>query len=496
MDCGLFRAVCVWIFLGAAVSSQSTLTEKIQQDPAYAEFSSKILSNNKAAILKLHYEQLTVFVPENSAFPTGASYAPHLIFYHTCYGYKPLGVLNTTQRLRTARPGNPPLWVTRRGEDIYINNARIIQDKSNYVSRTIGGHGGVVKRQVLHVIDAILDPVIASPASPPTAWNLLQDISTWRFGAAKTVANFLTKVRETKTQYAFDQTGSGHTFFLPLDAGFDPYQFNAVDRDIVYGHVVPFYVLFTAPTPRGVFYESLANDDDVYVVLAVEEELGKHYVRGRMRREGGESGEFKVEIVVANIPVENGVVHLIARPLGIYRRRLRPFPYVPIAERLSADPETDMFYSMGQRTGFNKIFTKPNVSFTYFVPRDSAWTAMERAGLEPVETDLELLGRHLVISGSPYSIEQLSSMTKANHFGDVELPSKGGPLRLMVLRLKDRFYVRWNNRYIEIVRANYECTDGIVHVLAAPMAHLRRIDGDDFWTASGRFVDKIVRLID
>lgn len=46
--------------------------------------------------------------------------------------------------------GNPPLWVTRRqstrGEEVYINNAKILTEQSNFESKvTVGGD---VKTQV------------------------------------------------------------------------------------------------------------------------------------------------------------------------------------------------------------------------------------------------------------------------------------------------------------------------------------------------------------
>ena len=54
--------------------------------------------------------------------------------------------------------GNPPIWITRikeRHRDIlYVNNARILQERSNY--RQVNHQG---KIQVLHVIDQVLVPV-------------------------------------------------------------------------------------------------------------------------------------------------------------------------------------------------------------------------------------------------------------------------------------------------------------------------------------------------
>jgi hypothetical protein len=54
--------------------------------------------------------------------------------------------------------GNPPIWITRiKGpyrDVLYVNNARILPDRSNYIQMN---HQR--KLQVLHVIDQVLVPV-------------------------------------------------------------------------------------------------------------------------------------------------------------------------------------------------------------------------------------------------------------------------------------------------------------------------------------------------
>jgi len=54
--------------------------------------------------------------------------------------------------------GNPPIWITRtkerNSETVYVNNARILRERSNYVHMN-----NQDKLQVLHVIDQVLVPV-------------------------------------------------------------------------------------------------------------------------------------------------------------------------------------------------------------------------------------------------------------------------------------------------------------------------------------------------
>ncbi|KAG5858493.1 hypothetical protein JTB14_010613 [Gonioctena quinquepunctata] len=156
-------------------------------------------------------------------------------------------------------------------------------------------------------------------------------------------------------------------------------------------------------------------------------------------------GEFYSEVVVPNIPVKNGVIHVISEPLGIFNRKLKPFPYLPVFDKMSTDPSLEVFYNMGARTGFNDIFSKEGVNFTYLVPNDSAWMKAKQNGLETMDSDLNILGRHLIISQTPYSIEQLHSLTKARNYTDIEMNTQAGPLRIMVVKIEDDYYLKWYN---------------------------------------------------
>lgn len=328
------------------------------------------------------------------------------------------------------------------------------------------------------MVDEVLNPYITWPKFSPNAYDLLSSASSWNIGASRTLFNFLTKVQEYKLPYIFKQD-SGHTFFVPLDVGMDAHKFKMLDKHLILGHVIPFYVLFTRPTKKNFRYESLANDDYIYIVLSMEDRNGTTFVKGYSTGTIGDfngPGEFEAEIVLANIPVKNGVVHLISQPLGIFKRKLKPFPFLPILEKLSNDPDLDIFYEMGERTGFHKIFNRPNISFTYFVASDSFWNTAEKQGLKPIESDINILKRHMVISKHPYSIEQLVSITKANNYTGLDLPSEEGTLRVMVFFIDGEYYIKWHRFYVKVTRPNYECSNGMIHILASPFVNLRKVD--------------------
>lgn len=71
----------------------------------------------------------------------------------------------------------------------------------------------------------------------------------------------------------------------------------------------------------------------------------------------------------------------------------------------------------------------------------------------------------------------------------------------MVMKIDDQYYIKWYNKYIQVLRPNYECTNGIVHVLAGPMVDFRReqhtIENkqyQNYWLAFRNVLKKKVKI--
>lgn len=351
-----------------------------------------------------------------------------------------------------------------------------------------------------HRIDDVLNPMIISPNFTPNAYDFLSLSFKWNLPGETSVSKFFIKVQENKLQHFFKDP-AGHTFFIPIDTGIDSANFQQLDHHLVAGHIIPFYILFTRPTQKNFAYETMANDVFMYMVLSFIEINGKPFVKGRKNGPGNQHEEYFAEIIVENIPVKNGVIHLISKPLiRSSNKSLGLFPYTSVVKKISTDPELEIFYAMGEQTKFNKIFNMEGVQFTYFVPRDTSWKQADRQGLTTTEDNLTILKRHLIVSQSAYFIEQLESQTKANNNSYLELSSEGGPLKIMVMKIDGDYYVKWYNKYIQVLRSNYECTNGIVHILAGPMVEFRRklvtesIYYENYWEAFKNVLKKSAKL--
>ncbi|CAG9770002.1 unnamed protein product [Ceutorhynchus assimilis] len=451
--------------------AQRSIYNKIKQEDEFQGFVG-LIQHNRDATMDLIRHELTIFVPTNSAFEN-YPYPLHsdLAFYHMANESRTLKDLKTIQNISTIEDNFPKLWITKTDEGVFINNAKIIEFRSDYPGRTRNGNDG--KDQMLHIIDDVLDPIVRHPKFPHTAHDFLVSNEKWHLDANKSVSSFLHKVRENELSHLYGIEGS-NTYFIPVDRGFDTQKFKKLTKNSIFGHIVPGYVLFTRPTMRRLNYETMANGHDIYMVLSFEEIGNKLYVKGSTITGTDENpkGEMMAELLNANIPVQNGVVHLISEPLGIFKKVLKPFPYLPIMHKLSTDPELSTVYDMGETTGFNKIFTTNNLSFTYFVAQDFAWRQIKKKGLSFSGTDVDLLKRHLIISEVPYTMESLLSLSSGRNYTHVELKTVGGFLRFVVLLIEDSYFIRWNKMYIKVLRSNYECSDGLVHILAGPIAIL------------------------
>lgn len=84
--------------------------------------------------------------------------------------------------------------------------------------------------------------------------------------------NFRQRVQQTRKQEIF-KTEGGHTFFIPVDEGFQNDRAVLVDDKIIDGHVIPKQVLFTTPTKKDVPFQTLANgDNNIRVVISFTQE--------------------------------------------------------------------------------------------------------------------------------------------------------------------------------------------------------------------------------
>lgn len=177
--------------------------------------------------------------------------------------------------------GNPPLYITRKrkgGHDaIYVNNAMVMRGHSDLMMKNELG-----QTQYLHVIDEVLHPLIKQATSSMDSYNgfnafqLLTLFGSLEIGG-HSLDKFYQRVVALKKEKLF-QTSGFHTYFIPVDSGFNPPpRSDLFDAKVIDAHVVPDRVIFTAAAPLNDPLETSTFEDNLKVqVTFFTQSEGKH----------------------------------------------------------------------------------------------------------------------------------------------------------------------------------------------------------------------------
>ncbi|XP_055681274.1 fasciclin-1 isoform X2 [Lutzomyia longipalpis] len=387
----------VLIFLSTfTLGKNATLEERIRDDSDLSQFYS-LLERNQVAMASLKYRSLTLFAPTNEAFQRFTGNTTHVL-YHISTVATTLEQLGTT--ISSDLEGNPPLYITRRGkasqEQIFINNALVLRSRSNVQLQNSDG-----RKQVLHVIDDVLQPLTVLPSSSielfsPDAFQFLTyseslDVNSHR------MRSYREKVIMNKKENVFQAVGS-HTFFIPVDEGFKPPpRADLFDKKVIDGHVIPNLVLFTAAAPYGDPLRTLAFEDNLKVQITFSQSDSKppkiYVTSNTMIGDGKHTpGNVLAEVVKANIPVKNGVVHLISKPLMIVDNTVKEF----LEDK--DDGPLNKFYEVIMKVGsdfMQSINGMKNV--TLFAPSNEAWATSNLDNLiKDKDRMRDILNLHIV----------------------------------------------------------------------------------------------------
>ncbi|XP_062126781.1 fasciclin-1 isoform X6 [Drosophila sulfurigaster albostrigata] len=306
----LLLLCCCCFAPNAAVAD---LADKLRDDSELSQFYS-LLEQNPVANATLALRSCTIFVPTNEAFQRYKGTAQ--VLYHMTTAAFSQSQLKTS--VTSDMEGNPPLYITNgRNGDIYVNNARIIPSLSVELTNREG------KRQVMHIIDEVLEPLTAKSSS--TEMNNMDAMQFMRVAdqlnlGNRTLRTYRTQVTMAKKESLFESPGF-HTFLVPIDEGFKhSTRSGLVDAKVIDGHVIPNTVIFTAASEHDEPKTSAAFEDQIKVTVSFfKQKDGKMYVKSNtfLGDAKHKEGVVLAEIVKANIPIKNGVVHLIHRPLMI-----------------------------------------------------------------------------------------------------------------------------------------------------------------------------------
>jgi len=372
-------------------------------------------------------------------------------------------------RVSSLLPGSPPLWLTQHGASFFVSGAKIIM-------RNLEAYAGN-RKQRLHIIDSVLEPLVPSVADNSqafidlTAGKLLRESDAYRI-EGYSIRNFSSQVRSMKKFDLFDLPGR-HTFFIPVDSAFMDLEKKLVVSDVIAGHVIPNKLVFTAPLDKVEQKTATYTDvnvDDIKVTAIIQSTSDGFKVKSTTvqgsRNHPREN--VKANLVIGNIPVANGVVHLIDKPLIIVASPLWDY----LQEEKEKNGRLSKFASYVQTFGGGLKEMIGNVeSGTIFAPNNDAFDRLSQTQLEALlgsEAGPRILGLHFIDQRIPAEdVRILQPQNEIKMFGtNLPFPAES-PDHLW-------FYYINNNRTFmldgqgvtaEVVEPDIGATNGVIHVI-------------------------------
>ncbi|XP_017026740.1 fasciclin-1 isoform X4 [Drosophila kikkawai] len=364
----MLKALLLALLCAASAAAAADLADKLRDDSELSQFYS-LLESNPIANSTLSLRSCTIFVPTNEAFQRYKSKTAHVLYHISTEAF-------TQKRLpsyvSSDMDGNPPLYITKNSNgDIFVNNARIIPSLS--VETNNNG-----KRQIMHIIDEVLEPLTVKPghsdvSNNPDALNFLKSAEEFNVDNIG-VRTYRSQVTLGKKESVFEAAGQ-HTFLVPVDEGFKlSARSSLVDAKVIDGHVIPNTVIFTAAAQHDDPKTSAAFEDLLKVTVSFfKQKNGKMYVKSNtiVGDAKHREGVVLAEIVKANIPVRNGVVHLIHRPLMIIDTTVTQF-----LQENAENGALRKFYEVIMDNGGAVLDDINNLSeVTILAPSNEAWNS-------------------------------------------------------------------------------------------------------------------------
>ncbi|XP_028967050.1 fasciclin-1 [Galendromus occidentalis] len=316
----LMKSIALIVLLGLVGLARGDLIQLLGKEAELSIFKESLYGATWLSFVQ-DDGKITVFAPTNHAIEL----FDRLEFERQAEAHKKSFLRNffVQARIRTEelpdRSGSfqkaSPLFYTKKWEDgqekVYVNEAQIIRQAAGTEDITI------------YLIDRV--PNFKQFENvPPSAKDLLKDLDKLFGLKGLSVDGFRSRVEKLKLWDLF-ATQRG-TFFFPMIESPD----SRLTEEIVQAHVIPGKVLFTPHFQHERFFTATRGEGGRRFQISLVNETDNHIsnqlndrsfipVLVKSTSVGNKPGE-KTSIVsrlhLANVPVENGVVHFIGAPLG------------------------------------------------------------------------------------------------------------------------------------------------------------------------------------
>jgi uncharacterized surface protein with fasciclin (FAS1) repeats len=441
------------------VSQAGDLFDEISSNPELKEFYN-LCKNTPLASTNWRTSAMTAFAFSNAALNRYAGkLSTDLCSYHMTPLYAPVAQFPAS--LPSFLVSSSPLWATKvltpgtQGKvEFYVNNALVIQQDRR--SQTSTGMD-----QILHIIDEVLEPLAVFSqdinAVNPSAYKVMAEPQ--KYGIASSLRNFKTRVDLMNRDVIFSG-GDGSTFFIVHDGNVKQDIWNHLDARVIDAHVIKEGVMFTRPFPDQP-QDTLAFADNFKVTISLKNESvnsGKQFQlyahsNNPFHSPTYPSGVVVSRIIYPNIPVKNGVVHIIEGPLVLITKNLLEF--------IQDMPSLSEFYDLIRNHGPEMLtLLSDGGDKTLFAPTNDAVRSIDPARLGLIQDKpqewRDLLLLHLV--------QQRVTAQFGSQPG-LSFPSSDGRRKLILESSPRGVTVIGGGANATIINADVAAINGILHII-------------------------------
>jgi uncharacterized surface protein with fasciclin (FAS1) repeats len=454
--------------------SEKTVYDEISTDPNLSKFK-EMVDRDPVMKVYLEHKTATVFAPTNDAITKLEAKNLREEVRNKIASFHVVGLLvkqelfphSVSSSLQEAaplylsfkehRPLTHEYHQQQQRRDYYVNNAKILGHR--YFKTKTGSD-----KQLLYTIDEALEPYIPSTPFPPSALDLIRQPSI--YGIDDSLGSFSSKISSALQEAVF-QNQRNHTFFVPVGDLSRPG--DVFDRYVVLGHVIPNNTLFLNVLGKD-NYRSAAYDNTVAVELSLINRTMRinseqtYYIQSNTIRTDPKhnKGVVMSRIIRPNIPVRNGVIHLIEKPLMIIDTSITDFLNQESGGRLSIfnqllDLVPEVRAEIG-RLDQKTILAPTNTAFTNLNEGDDNKVEYLKSNLNELT---QLLRLHMV--SQSVSSDDIRSGAKP------EVLSSDGQrslyFRVVGAEPNSRLTVEGGGVNATAVQADIGATNGIIHII-------------------------------
>lgn len=313
--------------------------------------------------------------------------------------------------------------ITLQGDDLYINNAKVI------ITDIAASNG------IIHAIDTVI-----TPPAPIDVDGTIIDAAI----ATPELSTLVTAVQAAGLVELLSDETKMFTVFAPLNSAFDKIDSDALTAlladtqaltDVLTYHVIADSDVdsVTALSLSGKTV-SMANGDEITVMM----KDGKLFINNS-------------EVVTKDIVTNNGTVHLIDTVL-------MP-PVGSITDIAAADDRFETLVAALQATGLDTVLADKSKTYTVFAPTDDAFDKLGADTINALLADTDALSNILlyhVVGDASVNAEAALATAAA---GDTVMTANGGDISLTVV--DGALYI--NNS--KVIITDIMADNGIIHVV-------------------------------